>query len=461
MSKDVLIVGKPPPGSCQLSQAMRAYGWSPLHADDLEQAAALIEDHSLAVGLIYLVSGNLPKLSSLENTVVDDTTQWIALVDQEPRDDTALSRLVSHLFFAYHVLPIENRQLDCLLNHALTMARLCRRQADDALVETQHHDDEIIGATPKIRELFRIIDKVANVDAPIYINGESGTGKELTARAIHKRSTRSRGPFIAVNCGAIPNSLIQSELFGHEKGAFTGACQRRAGRIEAAAGGTLFLDEIGDLPFEMQVNLLRFLENRKVQRIGSLDEIDVDVRILSATHNDLEEAVRVGDFREDLFHRLNVIQIDMPPLRERQEDIELLARHYFEKFLDKTSMTVRGFSNDALILLRKHDWPGNVRELVNRIRRAMILCEHRLIRPIDLGLERRRNHRHAVTLEQARHIAEHDVICAALARNRNNIQNAARDLDISRVTLYRLIEKHAIRRHCRHDELVQSMKIVP
>ncbi|MGC3874129.1 sigma 54-interacting transcriptional regulator [Halomonas sp. GXIMD04776] len=458
-SKDLLIVGAPPIGTKQVSKAMKAYGWSVYHADDIYQISILAEHSSPAVGLLYLTSENLLKITDIENTLVGDSRKWIALIDRDLQENVILSRLIDHLFFAYHIIPIDHKQLECLLNHALSMAYLNCMNTVEGVNESLPEDHEIIGATSTIHKLFKTIDKVANVDAPIYISGESGTGKELTAHAIHKRSTRTEKPFVAVNCGAIPGNLIQSELFGHEKGAFTGACTRRIGRIEAAAGGTLFLDEIGDLPFEMQVNLLRFIENRTIQRLGSLEEISVDVRILSATHSNLEEAVKGGCFREDLYHRLNVIRIDIPPLRERGDDIELLANHFFKKFLNRKSMTVRAFSHDALISLRQYHWPGNVRELINRIRRAMVLCEHRLIRPIDLGLERRRYPRHAITLEQARCLAERDVIQAALARNKDSIQNTAKDLDISRVTLYRLIDKHEICRCCRDNELVCSIKI--
>ncbi|GAA0629289.1 hypothetical protein GCM10009016_18980 [Halomonas beimenensis] len=303
-----------------------------------------------------------------------------------------------------------------------------------------------------MKSLYRTIHKVAVVDAPVFIQGESGTGKELTARAIHEESSRSGEAFNAVNCGALPANLIQSELFGHEKGAFTGASQRKIGIIESTQGGTLFLDEIGDLPLDMQVNLLRFLENHTIQRVGGLKEIEVDVRVLAATHVDLEHAVAEGRFREDLYHRLNVLQVKVPALRERGEDIETLAKYFFKCFANEKSMQVKGFTKESLAIMRLYEWPGNIRELINRVRRAMVMCEHPLIRPSDLGLERRHSpSRYAESLEEARDMAERSVVLAGLSRNSFNVQHAARELGISRVTLYRLMEKHHIHRNSEEE----------
>jgi DNA-binding NtrC family response regulator len=247
--------------------------------------------------------------------------------------------------------------------------------------------------------------------------------------------------------------LIQSELFGHEKGAFTGATQRKLGIIEHTDGGTLFLDEIGDLPLEMQVNLLRFLENNTIQRVGGLKEIVVNLRVLAATHVDLEQAVKEGKFREDLYHRLNVLQVQVPPLKERGADIVMLAHYFFNKFSADKPFIVNGFSKESLAVMQGSEWPGNIRELINRVRRAMVMSEHSLIRPTDLGLERRHSEaRYASSLEEARDMAERSVIMASLTRNAFNILHAARELGISRVTLYRLMEKHKVHRHEHHKE---------
>jgi DNA-binding NtrC family response regulator len=300
----------------------------------------------------------------------------------------------------------------------------------------------MVGTSPQMQQVFQAIRKIATVDAPILITGESGTGKELAALAIHERSRRARGPFVAVNCAALPRTLIQSELFGHEKGAFTDARTSKVGRIEAAAGGTLFLDEIGDLPLDLQVNLLRFLQEKTIERLGSTRQIAVDVRVVAATHIDLEKAVETNLFRQDLYYRLNVLRLDIPPLRDREGDVELLARFFFEKFARAEHSRARGFSHSALERLNEYEWPGNVRELINRVRRAAVMCENRLIAPADLGLERRQSARRTpMTLERVRAAAERQAIGDALRRSKRNVSRAAHELGISRMTLYRLLQR--------------------
>jgi DNA-binding NtrC family response regulator len=288
-----------------------------------------------------------------------------------------------------------------------------------------------------------MIDKTRNVDAPVLIDGESGTGKELVALAIHQVSPRANAPFVAVNCAALPANLIQSELFGHEKGAFTGAQQRKLGRLEAATGGTIFLDEIGDLPLDLQVNLLRVLQNRSIERLGSNQEIQLDVRVVAASNVDLEQAVAQGRFREDLYYRLNVLRLHTPPLRQREGDVELLARHYFKKLTEPSLGSARGFNQQALRVMSNYAWPGNVRELINRVRRAVIMSENPLLTPEDLGLEKRVADTGSMTLDRARAQAELQAIRCALRRNQNNMSAAARQLGISRATLYRVLERSA------------------
>jgi DNA-binding NtrC family response regulator len=278
----------------------------------------------------------------------------------------------------------------------------------------------------------------------VFISGESGTGKELTAVAIHERSARRDQPFVAINCGAIPAHLLQSELFGYERGAFTGANQRKIGRVEAANGGTLFLDEIGDLPLESQASLLRFLQERKVERLGGHGSTPVDVRIISATHVDMQTAMIEGRFRADLYHRLCVLQIDEPPLRARGKDIELLAKHMLDRFKKDASRRLRGFSPDAIAAIHNYGWPGNVRELINRVRRAIVMSEGRQITARDLELGEYVEVA-PVSLAQAREAAERQAIELALLRHRGRLGDAAHELGISRVTLYRLLSAHGMR----------------
>lgn len=371
--------------------------------------------------------------------------RWIVLLPKDALDSPPLRELVSATFYDYHTLPVDSDRLLLTLGHALGMAEI----AADALLPEEgevrsNGESEMVGASPQMQKVFKEIRKVAGVDAPVLITGESGTGKELAAQAIHERSSRGHGPFIAVNCGALPTNLIQSELFGHEKGSFTGAHQRKIGRIEVASGGSLFLDEIGDLPMELQANLLRFLQEKTIERVGGREDITVDVRVIAATHVDLEKAVREGRFREDLYYRLNVLQIRMPALRERVGDVPLLAQYIFHRFAEEKGRKIKGFSKDALHTMNNFDWPGNVRELINRVRRAMVMCDNSLISPSDLGLEQRNNSRWVLTLGEARDRAETDIIRAALAQNQGSVLLASKQLGVSRVTLYRLMEKHAL-----------------
>ncbi|KPQ25859.1 MAG: putative response regulator [Halomonas sp. HL-48] len=420
------------------------YGWSINHAVNAHKALELLEKEPVRVGLIAIDSSTsiLPLEIASSPRLAD--ISWVAIIERNGLNHEKSREQIFNTCYAYQVHPIDARKLDTLMESALAMANL---KSTFFVPELSCLDDgyHIVGDSPTMQLLYRTIAKVATASAPVLITGESGTGKELTAHAIHAHSSRRHGPFNVINCGALPSGLIQSELFGHEKGAFTGANQRKIGLIENSQGGTLFLDEIGDLPLDLQVNLLRFLENLKVLRVGGRQEIPVDVRVLAATHVDLDEAVGRGDFREDLYHRLNVLQVRVPALREHLEDIEALAHFFFQKFSTEKPTRVCGFSHECFTVMRQHQWPGNIRELVNRVRRSMVMCEHRLITPADMGLERRHGlSRDIDTLQQVRETAEFDAIRAALVRNKHNVLRASLELGVSRVTLYRLIEKHGI-----------------
>jgi|GEM_PF-2375863 len=304
------------------------------------------------------------------------------------------------------------------------------------------NDGDMIGASPQFQNLLAKITKIATVSAPVMITGESGTGKELAAKAIHDRSSYSEGPFVAVNCGAIASSLVQAELFGYEKGAFTDAKQRKIGYIESAHGGTIFLDEVGDLPLEQQVNLLRFLQEKTIQRVGGTEHIDIDTRVIAATHVDLERAVKEGQLREDLYYRLNVLHLIMPSLHERVGDIEILANYFFDKFSDEKNANVKGFSQDCINAMKYYSWRGNVREMMNRIRRGMVMCDKKLISAADLGIEFTSTNSDELSLKEIKEQAEKQAIQKAIARAEQNIALASRYLGISRVMLYRLINKY-------------------
>jgi transcriptional regulator with PAS, ATPase and Fis domain len=278
----------------------------------------------------------------------------------------------------------------------------------------------------------------------VLISGESGSGKELTAQAIHALSARAAQPFVPINCGAIAPTLIQSELFGYERGAFTGATRGKAGLIESAHGGTLFLDEIGDLPKDLQVNLLRFLQEKTICRLGSTRSIPVDVRVVAASHVQLQRAVAEGNFREDLYYRLCVLPVTVPPRRERRDDVVALAEHFFRLYADERAPRLTGFSSRAVAAMLDHAWPGNVRELINRVRRALVMADGRLVTPQDLGLETASPIMAQAALDDVRARTERLALRECLLRTGQNVSRAARDLGVSRTTMYRLLSKHGL-----------------
>lgn len=305
--------------------------------------------------------------------------------------------------------------------------------------------DGIVGRSPAMKSTLSRLRKFAPVDLPVLITGETGTGKEGAAKALHQLSARGGKPFVAINCGALPVNLVQSELFGHERGAFTGANGRRVGHIESAAGGTVFLDEIGDLPLDAQTSLLRFLQEGTIERLGSSQCIRADARVIAATHVDLEQAVASGRFRQDLYYRLNVLRLAMPPLRERQGDVELLAQYFLDRFREHHECRARGFSPGARAAMRQFSWPGNVRELINRVQRAAVIAEDAQVSAADLDLPTPASGNGAVAaLGVARVTAEREAIMTCLRESRFNISECARRLHISRVTVYRLCKKHRL-----------------
>jgi DNA-binding NtrC family response regulator len=349
------------------------------------------------------------------------------------------------LIYDYHTLPLDLDRLLHALGHINGLVAVERGAGTGAEVHAAQ-TTKMVGASTALAGVAEAIRKVARSQAPVLIHGESGTGKELVARAIHDGSSRSSGPFVAVNCAALPPSLIGSELFGHEKGAFTGALMRRIGRIETAGGGTLFLDEIGDLPLEFQGHFLRFLQERTIDRVGGTTPIEVDARVLAATHVDLAKAQTEGRFREDLFYRLNVLMIELPPLRERGGDVELLAKHYLDRFSRELGRPLLGFRENALQAIRAHPWPGNVRELISSIQRAAVMAEGKWVSATDLGLD----HKQAQatisrsTLQEARAELEKRLIREALDASGQTVQAAARRLGVSRMTFYRMLERYGL-----------------
>jgi two-component system NtrC family response regulator len=349
---------------------------------------------------------------------------------------------------AYDFLPkpVQVDELKLILARAFHIARLEREYRELQSLVSAGSFEGMLGASPQIQDVFTAIRKVATTDAPVLITGENGTGKELAALAIHRIGGRRDGPFIAINCGAIPESLLESELFGHEKGAFTGAHIQRKGRVELARGGTLFLDEIGDLSAPLQVKLLRFLQEHRIERIGGREQIEVDVRVIAATNRDLKAAMREGRFREDLYYRLGVVVIPLPPLRERAGDIPLLATALLQRFGAEAGRKVSAFTPQALRAMERYPWPGNVRELENRVKRAVIMAEGTKITPADLDLDSGPVKYEGTTLKEVREAVEKDFVQRALKRHNGNVTRAAAELDISRPTMYELMEKLGIPR---------------
>jgi two-component system, NtrC family, response regulator len=304
--------------------------------------------------------------------------------------------------------------------------------------------DGIIASSPEMLRVLRNIEKIAPTNVAVLLLGESGTGKELLARAIHKMSGRANAPFVPINCAAIPETLLESELFGHERGAFTGAVKQNIGRIESADRGTLFLDEIGDVPLAMQVKLLRFLQDQLVERIGGRKPVQVDVRIVCATNQDLDSMMAEGRFREDLFYRLNEVTVHVPPLRERPGDAVVPASFFLRRFASEYGRQVRGFASSALAAVQAHQWPGNVRELENRIKRAVVMADGPLVSADDLGLASPGEEPQSLAIRAARARAEREVVQLALAQAGSNLSKAAKLLGISRPTLYDLMQQHHI-----------------
>jgi two-component system NtrC family response regulator len=303
----------------------------------------------------------------------------------------------------------------------------------------------IISRDPGMLKVCRSVEKVAPSDATVMLLGESGTGKELLARALHRLSPRSEKRLMAINCAAIPENLLESELFGYERGAFTGAAKQTRGKIEVADGGTFFLDEVGDLPASLQAKLLRFLQERVVERLGGREEISVDVRIVCATHQNLKELMEAGRFREDLYYRLSEIVVDIPPLRSREGDAALLAHAFLNKFSSQEGRPVRGFSQEALDAIEGYGWPGNVREMENLIKRAVIMADGPQISLEDLGLRGPRREAEPINLRQVREEAERKALVRGLGRMDGNIARAAELLGVSRPTLYDLMNRYGLK----------------
>lgn len=419
-------------------------------AEDRKAAEEGFEVNSPAVTLLDLGLPPRPNecdegLAALSDILAIDNTAKVIIISGQSERQNAIEAVGAG---AYDFLckPVEMEELRLLLRRCIHVKELEKEY--HKLQQSQRADvfEDMLGTSPQMQEVFAFIRKVAATTAPVLLLGESGTGKEMAAAAIHRRSTRKEGPFVAINCNAIPENLLESELFGHEKGSFTGAHIQRKGLLETASGGTLFLDEIGELPPAIQVKLLRFLQEQRLQRVGGRQEIQVDTRLVAATNADLKDLINNGKFREDLYFRLAVVTIRLLPLRERGEDVVFLAREFLQRYGGQNGQSKMVFAPDALRAMNRYSWPGNVRELQNRVKRGVIMASGSRVSAKDLELDDEKDlaASSATTLKQAREHVEREMVEQALKKNSGKITSAAADLGISRPTLYELMEKLGI-----------------
>ncbi len=435
-----------------------------LLAESVAEAMDLFSQHTpdvvtLDLGLPPDIDGATEGLRCLEQILQQRPATKVIVLSGNEDHSNAITAVGMGAYDYYHK-PINLDELKIILSRAFHVSELeAENQKLQAEKATPAGFSDIFGQCHQMQAVFSTIKKVASIDVPVLILGESGTGKEVVARAIHNRGIRSEGNFVAINCGAIPENLLESELFGHEKGAFTGAQNRVQGKVEYAAGGTLFLDEIGEMPPLLQVKLLRFLQEKTIQRVGGREDIPVDVRVVAATNIDIEAAIKTGSFREDLYYRLGVISLELPPLRERGDDIELLANLFLQRYSQEFGKKIRGFSLESLRYLRDHSWPGNVRELENKVKRAIVMAENPIIEAWDLGFTEKcmvdaqpgadvqsqaGMQFQGMTLKEARYQLEHAMLQQVMEEQEGNVQRAAEALSVSRPTFYDLLKKHGL-----------------
>ena len=424
-------------------------GYEVLQAKDRGSAMSLVRRHepqlvSLDLGLPPDPANATEGLALLEEILSVTPNSKIIVVTGNDDRENAL-KAVAQGAYDFYVKPVDADALRLIVDRA---ARLFQLEDENRRLarRTESPLNGLITADPGMLKVCRMIERVAPSDATVLLLGDSGTGKEVLARALHELSPRANQRFVAINCAAIPENLLESELFGYEKGAFTGATRQTIGKIEHAHKGTLFLDEIGDLPMSLQAKLLRFLQERTVERLGGRNEIPVDIRVVCATNQDLQQQMREGQFREDLYYRVSEISVIIPPLRERQGDRSLLAHALLERFSQTQRNAPRGFSSPAIRAIEAYEWPGNVREMENVIRRAVIMADASRITPEDLGLEPPAEaEEDRVGLREVRDAAEQEAVIRAMGRCNGNIAQAADLLGITRPTLYNLLDKYGLR----------------
>lgn len=445
--KNLLIIEDDPGLQKQLRWSFDAY--NVLVAKDRESALAQVRRYEPAVvtmdlGLPPDPDGASEGLATLQQILMlAPDTKLIVLTGNQ--DHANAVKAIAMGAYDFHQKPFDPELLGLVIERAFYLHAL--QQENRGLLQNQADSpmSGIMSRDPGMIKVCRNVEKVAPSDAAVMLLGDSGTGKEVLARALHQLSPRQGKRFIAINCAAIPENLLESELFGYEKGAYTGAAKQTLGKIELASGGTFFLDEVGDLPMSLQAKLLRFLQERVIERIGGREEIPVDVRIVCATHQNLQNLIATKRFREDLFYRLSEIVVSIPPLRDRVGDAALLAHHFKNKFSAEDGRPSLSFGTEALAMIESYPWPGNVREMENCIKRAVIMAEGSQINGEDLGLSATSSMEEPINLRQVRDEAEYKALVKALARVDGNIAKAAELLGVSRPTLYDLMNRHGIK----------------
>jgi len=454
-ARRLLLVEDEPLLRVSMSDALRKEGWTVDTAEDGVEGLALFRRHHHEVVVTDLMMPRMDGMALMREVLGLQPDTTVVIITAYGTVERAVGAMREGAA-DFITKPFSVAQLLVRLDNLCSVRAL--REQNQRLqqqLEQRYSFGNIIGKSKPMQEVFELIRRVADSEAAVLVQGESGTGKELVAAAIHFNSRRRSGPYVRVSCTSLPETLIEAELFGYERGAFTGADQRRVGRFEAAAGGTLFLDEIGELPESFQVKLLRVLQEKQIERLGSNRALDVDVRIVSASLRPLEDEVAAGRFRQDLLFRINTVTIELPPLRDRREDIPLLAEAFLREFASQQGKEIEGFSPEVLELLYGHAWPGNVRELRNVVERAVLFCRGPRIEagdlPAGLGGERGRApsaagaaSRGVVTMQQAIERAEIEAIHAALERTRGRRAEAAELLGISRKTLWEKIKNYRI-----------------
>lgn len=443
MKSKLLIVDDDQEIRTQMKWAL-AKEYEILMAEDRESAVKTYKEGQPAVVMLDLGLPPHPNdpqegLATLTEILSINKNAKVIIVSGQGEKENSM-RAVGMGAYDFLGKPVDVEELKLLLKRCFYVANLERDYQEMQKQVKADVFEEMVGSSPQMQGVFSFIRKVATTDAPVLILGDNGTGKEMAALAVHRRSARKDHPFVAINCSAIPENLLESELFGHEKGAFTGAHQQRKGLIESASGGTLFLDEIGELALPIQVKLLRFLQDQRLQRVGGRQDIQVDTRVVAATNVDLKEAIATGKFREDLYFRLAVVVVKMPPLRERGGDLDLLAREFLQRFGTQNGRGNLSFAPDAIRAINAHNWSGNVRELQNRVKRAVIMADGKRITAADLELAEI-THTQGMTLKEARENVERELIQQALKKHSGKISAAAVDLGVSRPTLYELMDK--------------------